>query len=253
MVLLRPNDCLTAIVAPGRSPFNVTILREILQGAAMALVALAVLAMAIVSGGCGAPSQSLVVSFEDLQCASCGDRVAAKLERTEGVRSATFDRMSAELTAEYDPDATSADVLLTAVDDSGFPFQRGAGKGSYAREVTFTEAMDAVQISTAGEEVDIEAHLVAGKVTVVDFFALWCGPCREVARTLRSILETSSDVAVRQVNIVDWDRPVVRQHLSGISQLPHVRVFDGSGKLVDTITGLDVDRLRAAIQTARNP
>ena len=50
----------------------------------------------------------------------------------------------------------------------------GAGKGAYTPEVELPAEADVVRISTAGEAVELRAHLAAGKVTVVASLA--CRP-----------------------------------------------------------------------------
>jgi hypothetical protein len=54
-------------------------------------------------------------------------------------------------------------------------------------------------------------------------------------------------VALRKINVNDWDSPVARQYLRKVSELPYVIVYSKTGRKVEAITGLDLQRLRAAI------
>lgn len=196
----------------------------------------------------GAKRLEVVLSLIEITCKSCGAEVVDALQKEPGVQKATFDQDKAEVTVAYDPAATSPEALLEAARKTGNAVDLGAGKGSYAKAFEFPPEADVVVISKEGEDVDIRAHLVPGKVTVVDFFATWCGPCRDVDRALLAVLERRDDVAVRKLNVVDWDSAVAKRYLKDVPQLPYVMVFDREGKEVDAIFGLDIERLERAIE-----
>ncbi len=91
-------------------------------------------------------------------------------------------------------------------------------------------AQDIMTISH-GEQVDITASLVPGKLTVVDFYADWCGPCRSLAPKLDRLLAANSEsLAIRKVDVVNWDSAVARQYR--IQSLPHLKLFDENGQLL---------------------
>jgi thiol-disulfide isomerase/thioredoxin len=82
-----------------------------------------------------------------------------------------------------------------------------------------------VMVIAHGEEVVLTDHLVTGKYTVVDFYAVWCPPCRILSPALERLAQRHpSRLAIRKVDIVDWTMPVAAQH--GIESLPHLLLFD---------------------------
>jgi thiol:disulfide interchange protein len=95
---------------------------------------------------------------------------------------------------------------------------------------------DIAVVNQPGEDVVIEDVLVAGKVTVVDFYADWCGACKVIERNLVPILEREpTAIALRKIDIKDAYTPVARRY--GIEMLPHVRVFTASGELHRILVG----------------
>jgi thioredoxin-like negative regulator of GroEL len=66
--------------------------------------------------------------------------------------------------------------------------------------------------------------MLPGKVTVVDFYADWCGPCRQISPYLERMAAQDPDIVLVKVDIVDWQTPVTRQF--GIRSIPNILVFD---------------------------
>lgn len=89
---------------------------------------------------------------------------------------------------------------------------------------------DVVDAVSAGEEVALSPE--PGKWTIFDFWAPWCEACKELDSRLRSLAAERSDVAVRRVNIVDFDSPIARKELPGVELLPHLRLLGPDGTAV---------------------
>jgi thiol-disulfide isomerase/thioredoxin len=203
--------------------------------------------------GCATPRATVVYSLQDLECSSCLKSVAKVVGSQDGVIEAKVDKHKVEVRVSYAAGATSPESLDAVVAEQGYTWKREAGVGFWAPEIPFDASMDVTKISSQGEAVDITPHLAPGKVTVVDFYAAWCGPCRVMTHEIKTILGERNDVALRKIDIVDWDRPVVAQHLKGVERLPHVKVYGKDGALVASITGVKKAALRDAVITGGGP
>jgi thiol-disulfide isomerase/thioredoxin len=110
---------------------------------------------------------------------------------------------------------------------------------------------DLVELSKQGEDVpSLDAHAVKGKVTLFDFYAIWCGPCRKIDAHLFPLLGQRRDLALRKLNMVSWETPLSERYLKDIPGLPYLVVYGKDGKKVAAVSGFDLAALDRAIAEA---
>jgi thiol-disulfide isomerase/thioredoxin len=111
---------------------------------------------------------------------------------------------------------------------------------------------DLVELSKAGEDVaTLDPHAVKGKVTLFDFYAVWCAPCRKIDTHVFGLLGKSNDLAVRKLNVVSWETPLAGRYLKDVPNLPYVVVYGKDGKRVGAVAGFDLAALDRAIAAGR--
>jgi thiol-disulfide isomerase/thioredoxin len=218
------------------------------RGAAAVLLASTLLAC---GGAQAVPSdaRSTVISLDHVDSAELGLHLATALRREGGVYKTNFDKRRAELTVVAAPgfDALAAARRLSS--SEAFGLVPGAGHGAYVAWPSPPAGGDIEVVTTNGGEIvpELLPVVVPGKVTVVDFSAVWCEPCKRLDEHMNWVAASKGDVAYRKLDVGDWDSPLAKRYLHDVPYLPFVIVYDRAGREVERISGLDVGRLDAAI------
>jgi thioredoxin 1 len=80
---------------------------------------------------------------------------------------------------------------------------------------------DIIKLERVAKEPKIQKLLDKDKITIIDFYASWCPPCKMLSEALDRIKE--SDIAVKRIN-VDEDNELAGR--IGIDSVPFVAIFD---------------------------
>ena len=78
-----------------------------------------------------------------------------------------------------------------------------------------------------------EEVLLSDKTVLVDFFAVWCGPCRMVSPIVDEIAQEREDIKVCKVNVDE--QPGLAERFS-VSSIPSLMVFK-DGKAIRSEVG----------------
>ena len=105
------------------------------------------------------------------------------------------------------------------------------------------------EVISHGAQVDINQHLALGNVTVIEFYADWCGPCRRLSPSLEQMASSDPEIALRKIDIVNWRTPVAQQF--NVHSIPQVNIYNRAGDLVGTVMGADVDKVRSYVAQAK--
>ena len=90
----------------------------------------------------------------------------------------------------------------------------------------------AAELNEASFQTDV---IEAGVPVLVDFWAVWCGPCRMLTPTIESLASEYADkVKVAKVNVDDNQQLAAKY---GIMSIPTVMIFN-EGKVVEQFIGV---------------
>jgi thiol-disulfide isomerase/thioredoxin len=188
-----------------------------------------------------------------IDCKECAPPILKALNAIKGVRNARLDWKKGLATVELPVDFEKARIK-TALDAIGYEavFPGETQKDLKPLPPEVVERLDIVSYD-GSRKVDVKAVLAPGKVTVLDYWAEWCSPCKYQDARLQHLVMANPRVAVRRIDVGNWDNAAARQATAEfrMAALPYVRVYDAAGKHVGSVTGGSWDRLLELIEKAK--
>lgn len=91
--------------------------------------------------------------------------------------------------------------------------------------------MSVINVKTADFEAEV---LKSDKTVLVDFWAVWCGPCRMLSPVVDQVAEENPDIKVCKVNVDEEQQLAIKY---GVMSIPTLLVFRG-GELVNQSVGV---------------
>ena len=101
---------------------------------------------------------------------------------------------------------------------------------------------NAMNVTDANFEAEVEQH---DGLTVVDFWATWCAPCRMIAPILEELASERTDVRFGKLNVDENPRTASQFGVQGIPLLIYFKDGAERGRVVGAVPR---NRIEAAIE-----
>jgi len=89
-----------------------------------------------------------------------------------------------------------------------------------------------------------------GRITVVDYWASWCAPCKTIGKALDDAEPGWADVDIKKVDASGWPDSGVKLP-EGAEGLPVLEVFDAKGKRTHLLVGEEALKIVEIVNTIR--
>ncbi|CAL7944620.1 unnamed protein product [Xylocopa violacea] len=100
-----------------------------------------------------------------------------------------------------------------------------------------------IQIQNA-DDLKSKLENAGNQLVVIDFFATWCGPCKMIAPKMEELAQEMTDVVFLKVDVDECEDITSTYEITSMPTF----VFIKSGKVLETFSGANYDRLKSTIQ-----
>jgi copper chaperone CopZ len=196
-------------------------------------------------------ADKLTFNVIGIDCASCAPPVKKALASVAGVTNVSVDVNAKTATVEV-PSGFEKSKLREALSNAGFEATFPGEKRNDMQPLPpdVIKTLDIVRYD-GKSALDFAKVVAPGKITIVDYYADWCGPCNVLESRLERYMVAHPNLAIRRADIGKWNNAAAAQatHL-GAEALPYIRVYDARGKFVTAVTGGMWDEVLGAIEKA---
>jgi len=180
---------------------------------------------------------TLTFKVPSIDCSGCANPVAKTLAAVAGVSNVHVDWKQKSATVDV-PQGFNRELLRNAMLNAGYEVQF-AGEKNRELQPLPADVLKTLDIKAfdGSRPIDFKAIAAPGKITIVDFYADWCGPCKVLELRMQHLVQGKKNIAVRRVNVGKWDNAAAKQATREfrLASLPYLRIYDGSGKLAGEI------------------
>ncbi len=187
-------------------------------------------------------------TIEGMSCTGCANSSQKTLVKLKGVDSA-FVNFDSKQAVVYGRGQLDEETIKKAIAELNF--QALFGDDVLITPLTEEEkkGLDILVIE-GGKKINFKEHLAKDRITIFDFYADWCAPCKLYSPRLERLLLEMPGLALRKVDLVSWESELAKQLTKAykLPALPFTLIFDDKGKLVAKIEGNEIEKVRYSLK-----
>ena len=130
-------------------------------------------------------------------------------------------------TITYDPDRVDADAIMLRIRGLGYKPEKAAPAAGEPRVAAYDPDTVPAPVSDA-----LARARTANRLTLIDFYAEWCGPCKVLESTVLGDPRVRDVLEEYEFLKVDSDRHVEPADYFSVVGLPTIVVLDPAGREV---------------------
>ena len=196
----------------------------------------------------GQTTKTFDFKIQGMTCQSCVNTAIRILKQIDGVDSVSVDLNSKQAIVIAYSKMTEKD-LKTAL-DTKTNFEALFAGETLPQPLTEKEK-EGLDIKTikGGNKIKFTDHLAQGKITIFDFYADWCSPCKVFSPKVERLLLEQNMLALRKVDVVDWKSNLAKQLTKKykLPFLPFTLIFDDKGNLLGKVEGNNIEKVKKII------
>jgi len=112
-----------------------------------------------------------------------------------------------------------------------------------------------IEIVPGDRKIRIKDLAAPGKITILDYFAEWCGPCHLLSPQLERLLVAYDNLALRKVELENYESEAAVQAMYkfGMPGLPYTMIVDDRGKVLGQVFGDHIEEIEAIVRKHARP
>ena len=193
-------------------------------------------------------TQTYTFKIEGMSCDACANTATKTLQGIKGVDSVnvSFDTKIAIVKGNV----TKADIKKAMKEMTNFEI---IFEGDSLVEPLTNEERANLDIETikGGNKIKFKDYFSNGKITIFDFYADWCAPCRVFSPKVEHFIKNNPNIALRKVDIVNWKSEISKQLTKNykIPALPFTLIFSAKGKLLGKVEGNKIEEVKFIVNS----